>query len=58
MKPDHLKAGAVLDETWEILQGWQLGLLLTYLATKFMKYKMNHTFGKSYEINQVLGEKI
>ena len=32
--------------------------LLTYLAREFRKYRMNHTFGKSYEINQVLGEKI
>lgn len=35
-----------------------VGFALSYLATKSRKYKMNHTLGKSYEKNEVLGEKI
>lgn len=59
MEPDHLKIGVVLAEAWEIIQVWQLGFLLTYLATKLRElkkkklreFKMNHAFGNSYETN-------
>lgn len=60
MEPDHLKTSGVLEETGEILESWQLGLSLTYLATgsTFRKYRMNHICGSSCEINQVLVEEI